>query len=56
MIRCFFDPSVVLEDEDSKCAKCCIHCDDKDCEERCAFASVRKTEDRILADCIFAEE
>lgn len=54
MIRCTMDVSV---EEESQCAKCCVHCDKVDCEQRCI--NVKKygpEEDNILLHCTVAYE
>ena len=54
MIRCFMDATLP---EDSKCSKCCIYCDDKECDCYCPIAKEKKTEDAVFeSDCIYAEE
>ena len=50
MIKCLLDLSVP---KDSKCANCCVYCDEQDCEYRCPKA---KDEESILSNCDFAEE
>ena len=50
MLRCLMDMSIPEED---KCAKCCIHCDEKEtCNCRCQGVGEWKTEDNILMNCI----
>lgn len=45
MLNCFYDAMI---SEDSKCAKCCIYCDEKDvCELKCYGIDVWKTEAEI---------
>ena len=51
MIRCTIDMSIP---ENDKCAMCCIHCDEKDCEYRCVGVNEWKTEDEIEKYCIDA--
>lgn len=43
MIRCLKDISI---SEDSKCAKCCLHCDEKEtCKYKCSEIDKYKSED-----------
>lgn len=50
MIRCLIDISVP---ENSKCAKCCIYCNEKEtCENRCIGIDEWKTENNIVENCI----
>ena len=49
MIKCSLDPSI---EEESKCAWCCIHCDEKDCENRCEGSKIWD-EEEIIAKCTF---
>ena len=53
MIKCLMDTSVP---QDSKCAKCCIYCDEKShCEYVCKMVAVEgKDENFIAANCINA--
>lgn len=52
MIKCTLDCTVP---QDSKCAHCCIYCDDKQCNCRCP--NVEKwNEDTIMKICDCAEE
>lgn len=54
MLNCLMD---VLVPEDSKCAKCCIYCDEKDsCEYRCVGLEEWKTEAEIAKNCIECED
>ena len=49
MIKCLMDVTVP---ENSKCAKCCIYCDEKEtCECVCPFVANHTTEDEILNKC-----
>lgn len=49
MIRCTMDMTVP---EDSKCAKCCIYCDEKEqCEYCCPNLIKWKTEEEIESNC-----
>lgn len=51
MIRCFMDGAI---DPESKCAKCCIYCEEK-CEFRCELSKECKTEDDVFnKDCVNA--
>ena len=51
MIRCFMDPLVPQE---SKCAKCCIYCEEE-CECRCELAVECETEKKVIeVDCCHA--
>ncbi len=53
MIRCFMD---ALIDKDSKCAKCCIYCEEE-CEYRCELSKQCSCEaDVINKDCVHAYE
>ena len=46
----------VAIDPESKCAKCCIYCEEE-CEYRCKLAAECKNEeDVIAADCVNAYE
>lgn len=50
MLRCLIDISVP---ENSKCAKCCIYCNEKEtCENRCIGIDEWKTESNISENCI----
>lgn len=50
MLRCLIDGSIPLE---SKCAKCCIHCDEKDtCDYKCCGIEEWGTEEEIAKNCI----
>ena len=43
--------------EDSKCAKCCLHCDEKEtCGYRCHGIDKWKTEEKIAQNCIKCTE
>lgn len=54
MLRCLMDMSVP---EYSKCAKCCLHCDEKEtCEHRCQGIDKWKTEENIAKNCIECAE
>ena len=54
MIRCVMDVSIP---ETDKCAFCCIHCQDTDCEHRCHLSkSCRTEEDVFESDCVDAVE
>lgn len=54
MIRCFMDATI---DPDSKCAYCCIYCNETFCEYRCIRSKVCKTEKAIIeSDCPDAYE
>ena len=55
MIKCLMDTSVP---QDSKCAKCCIYCDEKShCEYVCEMIAVEgKDENFIACNCINAYE
>lgn len=45
MLRCLMDPTIP---EDSRCSKCCIHCEDKDsCNCCCCGVNEWKTEEEI---------
>ncbi len=49
MIKCLMDVTVP---EDSKCAKCCIYCNEKEtCECRCPLIIDNITEDDVLNIC-----
>lgn len=49
MIKCLMDVTVP---EDSKCAKCCMYCSEKEtCEYRCPLVTDSVTEDEILNKC-----
>lgn len=49
MIKCLIDVSVP---EDSKCAKCCIYCDEiEKCKCACQKAKELKTEDGVMENC-----
>lgn len=49
MLRCLIDISI---SENSKCAKCCIYCNEKEtCEYRCVGSDRWKTEDDIAENC-----
>lgn len=49
MIKCLMDISIP---EDSKCAKCCIYCEEKDaCEYKCHAIDEWKTEKEIEDNC-----
>ena len=53
MIRCFMDGVI---NQESKCAKCCIYCEDK-CDYRCELSKECKTEDDVFnKDCVHAYE
>lgn len=50
MLQCLMDISVP---EDSKCAKCCIYCDEKEvCKCRCPGVDEWVTEENISKNCI----
>lgn len=50
MLRCLIDVSIPLE---SKCAKCCIHCDEKDaCDYKCCGIEEWGTEEGIAKNCM----
>ena len=50
MLRCLMDPTIP---EDSRCSKCCIHCEDKDsCNCCCCGVNEWKTEEEIAKNCI----
>ena len=50
MLRCLMDMSIP---EDSKCAKCCLHCKEKEtCEYKCQGVDEWKTEENIAMNCI----
>lgn len=50
MLRCLIDPTIP---EDSRCSKCCIHCEDKDsCNCCCCGVNEWKTEEEIAKNCI----
>jgi hypothetical protein len=51
MLLCTIDMSVP---QDSQCAKCCIYCDEKECEWRCQNSIKWKDEDEIAKNCIDA--
>lgn len=54
MLRCLMDMSVA---EDSKCAKCCVHCEEQEmCEYRCHGIYEWETEDNISKNCIDCAE
>lgn len=49
MLRCLMDMAIP---EDSKCAKCCLHCNEKEtCEHRCYGVDLWITEDVIVKNC-----
>lgn len=49
MLRCLMDMSVP---EESKCAKCCLYCDEKEiCEYRCYGIDEWKIEEKIVENC-----
>ena len=49
MLRGLIDISI---SENSKCAKCCIYCNEKEtCEYRCVGSDRWKTEDDIAENC-----
>ena len=53
-IRCFQDPEV---SEDSKCANCCLYCDEKElCEYSCNGLNEWSLELEIIKNCYFAYE
>ena len=50
MTKCLMDVSVP---EDSKCANCCIQCEEKDtCEYKCYGIEKWKTEEEIAKNCV----
>lgn len=50
IIKCLMDVSVP---EDSKCANCCIQCEEKDtCEYKCYGIEKWKTEEEIAKNCV----
>ena len=50
MIRCLMDMSIP---EDDKCAKCCIHCEEKDtCENKCC----RNSQQTVISQIIFSQD
>lgn len=54
MLRCLLDVSV---SEESKCTKCCLHCDEKEtCECKCHGIDEWKTEEVIVENCDFCTE
>ena len=54
MLRCLMDMSIP---EDDKCAKCCIHCDEKEtCSCRCHGLDEWNTEENIANNCIECTE
>ena len=54
MLRCLMDMSIP---EDSKCAKCCLHCKEKEtCEYKCQGVDEWKTEENISKNCIECTE
>ena len=54
MLRCLMDMSIPEED---KCAKCCIHCDEKEtCSCKCQGVDEWKTEENIAMNCIECAE
>ena len=46
-IKCGVDPDV---SDDDRCAWCCIHCKDKNCDCRCEIADGAETEDKSHCD------
>lgn len=51
-IRCFKDSAIP---EDSKCAKCCLYCDEKElCEYKCNGIDLWRTELEIGDNCSYA--
>lgn len=53
MLRCLMDISVP---EDSKCAKCCLYCEERNvCEYKCCGIDEWKTEEEIYANCLECE-
>lgn len=53
MIWCTMDTSV---EKDSKCAKCCVYCDDSECKLRCPNAIKYQDEAEVVESCIMAYE
>jgi len=55
MIKCLMDVTVP---QDSKCAKCCIYCDEKShCESVCEMGAVEGRDENFIAcKCINAYE
>lgn len=49
MLRCLMDMSIPEKD---RCAKCCVHCGEKEtCEYRCCGVDEWKTVDNIAKNC-----
>ena len=54
ILRCLLDTSVP---EESECAKCCLHCYEKEiCECKCHRIDEWKTEERIMENCAYCTE
>lgn len=50
MLMCLMDMSIP---KNSKCAKCCIYCKEKDtCECKCCGVDEWKTEEEVVKNCI----
>lgn len=53
MIKCLLDMTV---SEDSKCAKCCMYCSEKEtCECSCHLITDNITETGVLSKCLECE-